>query len=119
MQVTAVCTHWGLDAGERMQQAEALAGIVRAARAPVVVCGDLNEPPDGPAVRLLREQTGLVDADAQANRPTYPADCPLRRIDYILFSPDLVCRHVEVGTTQASDHLPVLADLERRNTAMG
>jgi len=109
--LTVICTHWGLDAGERQCQAEALAGIVNAAVRPVVVCCDLNEGPDGPAVRSLLAATGLQEADAQ-NRPTYIANDPTVKIDYILHTPDLATRHVEIISSLASDHLALLADLE-------
>ncbi len=113
--LTVICTHWGLDETERMQQAEALADIVRAAPHPLVVCGDLNESADKPAVRRLLTLTGLTDADAMQNRATFVADNPNVRIDYALYSPDLRARYVEVVESLASDHLPVLADLDRND----
>ncbi|MCW3097867.1 MAG: Metal-dependent hydrolase [Chthonomonadaceae bacterium] len=111
--LTVFCTHWGLDSEERSHQALALANSVRAAGHPVVVCGDFNENAEGLAVRALLEATGLLDADTALNRPTFLSDNPTTRIDFVLYSPDLVVRNVEVVPSLASDHLPVLVDLER------
>jgi endonuclease/exonuclease/phosphatase family metal-dependent hydrolase len=111
--VTIICTHWGLQAEERLRQAEALAAIVKAATPPVILCGDLNESAESCAVRSLRVSVNLMDADAAQNRATFVSNNPTVRIDYILYTPDLVARNVEVISSLASDHLPVLADLER------
>jgi endonuclease/exonuclease/phosphatase family metal-dependent hydrolase len=114
MRLTSICTHWGLDAEERISQARALIEIVRAAPRPVIVCGDLNEDREGQAVQLLLNETDLQDADAERQRPTFVADNPKVRIDFVLYTPELAARRVEVIDTLASDHLPVLVDFERR-----
>ena len=111
--LTIFCTHWGLDSEERSQQATALAGNIRAAVGPVIVCGDLNENAEGDGVRALLNLTGMMDADAARNRPTFVSDNPTTRIDFVLHSADLVVRNVEVISTLASDHLPLLVDFER------
>ncbi|MCW3051152.1 MAG: Metal-dependent hydrolase [Chthonomonadales bacterium] len=111
--LTVFCTHWGLDPEERSQQAIALAGSVRAAGSPVIVCGDFNEDAEGEGVRSLLDLSGLKDADAALNRPTFIADNPTTRIDFVMHSSDLVVRNVEVIPTLASDHLPLLVDFER------
>ena len=109
--VTIFCTHWGLDPEERKLQAEALANLVNAAPRPIVVCGDLNEGFGGEAVRDLIARSGLIDAGEGGNRPTFPSTDPRTRIDYILHSPDLRAAAFEVVRSEASDHLPVMADL--------
>jgi endonuclease/exonuclease/phosphatase family metal-dependent hydrolase len=111
-QLTVFCTHWGLDDEERRLQAEAMAAIIGPAPRPLVFCGDLNEAADGRAVKLLIERTGLLDADAALNRPTFTSDAPTVRIDYCLYSPDLHVTRVDVGSSLASDHLPLSVDLE-------
>ncbi len=102
------CTHFGLSGEERVKQAARLAELVLGATYPVIVCGDFNERSDAPAVRLLLEQTGLVDADAALDRWTYPVNALEARIDYVFYSPSLACRELLVVETQASDHLPVV-----------
>jgi endonuclease/exonuclease/phosphatase family metal-dependent hydrolase len=109
--LSVFCTHWGLDESERILQAEALANLVLAAPRPVVVAGDLNETPGGPAVVDLLARTGLLDASAGFYRPTFIANNPTVQLDYILHSPDLRVSSFEVIRSEASDHLPVMADL--------
>jgi endonuclease/exonuclease/phosphatase family metal-dependent hydrolase len=109
--LTVFCTHWGLVDSERMLQAEALANLVLAAPRPVVVAGDLNETPGGPAVTDLLARTGLSDAGAPFYRPTFISNNPTVQLDYILHSPDLRVASFEVIKSEASDHLPVMADL--------
>jgi endonuclease/exonuclease/phosphatase family metal-dependent hydrolase len=111
--VTVFCTHWGLDSEEREKQAAFLVPLIHEAKGPVVFCGDLNEGPDAAGIKALLAGTNLVDADTPQNRPTFIADDPKERIDYILYSPTLAARYVEVVNSQASDHLPLLADLTR------
>jgi endonuclease/exonuclease/phosphatase family metal-dependent hydrolase len=66
--------------------------------------------------RLLRR--GYIDAQAGEAAPTFPADHPAVRIDYIWLSAALApalrwCRPWTTGETAlASDHLPVLAEIE-------
>jgi endonuclease/exonuclease/phosphatase family metal-dependent hydrolase len=111
--VTVFCTHWGLEAEERREQATALAQSILLAPGPVVVCGDFNENAEGEALRAFLEASGLRDADAERNHPTFVSDKPTTRIDFILHSADLVVQNVEVIASLASDHLPVLVDFAR------
>lgn len=66
--------------------------------------------------RLLRR--GYSDAQAANPAPTFPADGPLVRIDYIWLSAPLApalrwCRPwITAETAVASDHLPVLAEID-------
>lgn len=104
--------HLGLDAGERTRQAEemleALAGLPR-----VVLCADLNEPPDGPAARLIgaRLRDGWREAGAD-EVVTAPPDRPQARIDVVLLGPEWP-RSITAwaGAPGPSDHRPVVIEL--------
>lgn len=107
--------HLGLEAAERARHAgEVLQLLGELDAAHVVVAGDLNEPPGGPAWRVLGAG-GLRDPEPTAG-PTFPAAAPRKRIDAVLVSPGL--RVVEyrvvddVAVARASDHRPVLAVVE-------
>ncbi len=104
------CTHWGLNTDERLKQAVRLADLVTHAPAPALVCGDFNERADAPGLRLLLERTGLSDADAPLNRPTYPADRPDARIDFVLYPSALTLQSLTLRETPASDHFPLVAE---------
>lgn len=111
-----VSCHLSLD---RERRAEEVGRVIAAAgrlRGPVVLAGDLNEPPDGPSWRTLR-QAGFVDHGGRSWR-TFPAQHPNRRIDALLVRGEVtVLRHGDPGVDEellatASDHRPVLAEIE-------
>ena len=111
--IVVFCTHFGLSGPERQKQAASLAALVQSAAYPVLVCGDFNERPDAPAVRALLSQTDLRDADAAEDRWTYPTNALEGRIDYLFYSPSLICQNIAVVESQASDHLPVVGEFRR------
>src|SRR5205085_146353 len=78
--LTLFCTHFGLSTTARQSQAAALAAVVRQARTPVVVVGDLNAAPGAPELQSLLA-AGLCHAAAPVE-PTFPSDDPRHRIDY-------------------------------------
>ena len=108
--LTVFCTHWGLNGAERERQGARLAELTAGVGGPVLVCGDFNEGPEAAGVSALRSRANLADADADLNRLTYPADTPVARIDYVLYSPELTLQAISPVSTLASDHLPLVAD---------
>ena len=90
---------------------------------PALLLGDLNSPPDSPAVTLLRE-SGWCDLWAERRSDetghTFESDHPTQRIDYVFASADLRARvHAidRVGTEggrppRFSDHLALLVALQ-------
>ncbi len=77
-----------------------------------VLVGDFNAPPGAPELAPL--WTELLDTWAVAGSGpgfTFPTTDPVKRIDYVTVSPDITTLDAEVVSTQASDHLPVVADL--------
>ncbi len=81
-----------------------------------ILLGDLNATPDAPEMALLRA-AGLQDAFALAGSEsglTFPSDRPVRRIDYIWVSSDLSVRNVVTLRSTASDHLGVVATIDKR-----
>lgn len=112
--VRVFCTHLQhRSRTERLAQATQIAESLAAAGGPVVVMGDLNARPGDPEIAPLT--TVLDDAWAVAGDGagfTFDAATPHARIDYVLTSGDVVARRATVMETDASDHLPVLAELE-------
>lgn len=100
------------DADERLEQTQAIKELIGTPKDSVVLVGDLNATPDAPEIKTLVDD--LVDAWEEAgvgDGYTYSAENPNRRIDYVMTSDDVVARSAAVVTTDASDHLPVHADL--------
>ncbi|WEX90782.1 endonuclease/exonuclease/phosphatase family protein [Sinorhizobium garamanticum] len=117
-----VVTHLGLRGSERVRQATTLLGPgwlggIDQRKAPVVLAGDLNATARSAAYRLVARQ--LRDAQLQTGakpRPTFPSRLPLLRIDHVFVGEEIDVAHCEVHNTAlarvASDHLPLVAELE-------
>jgi endonuclease/exonuclease/phosphatase family metal-dependent hydrolase len=96
----------------RLEQARALAAIASAQRdsGTTIIGGDFNSEP-GSGVIAIFEQSGWKDAFAQCGTGSglsFPANVPVKRIDYLLFSGSTKCASAKVLETEASDHRPVL-----------
>ena len=99
--------------------------LVRQAQVPVILefwneggystlLGDLNAKPDSTEMKLIYD-AGLLDSWSEAGVGpgfTDRSDNPIKRIDWIWHSDDLVTVEVQVLQTQASDHMPVIAILD-------
>ena len=113
--VGIVGCHLSLHADERAREVEKVVEAADSLGDPVVVAGDLNERPNGPSWRRLRE-AGFEDAGTR-DWLTFPADSPVKRIDAVLVRGDVaVFHHGDPGVpaelqAAASDHRPVLAVL--------
>ena len=110
----AVSTHLGLAPLERLEHARELTDLCAAlAGAPIAIGGDLNAMPEERAPVWLAER--YWDAWAAAGvggGSTFPSTDPSARIDYLFVSSGVRVVAVSVGKSQdASDHLPVVADL--------
>ena len=83
-------------------------------KTPIIVCGDFNDTPESRVHRRLSEH--LIDVWQRVGAGdglTIPPVNPRKRIDYIWLSKDgaLTPLRVWVPQTEASDHLPVVAEL--------
>jgi endonuclease/exonuclease/phosphatase family metal-dependent hydrolase len=114
--VTVASTHLSLDAAERVDQARRVVALLAAYGTPVVLAGDTNDDPDGPAWAVL----AAAWQDAYAAAPdgdglTSTAEQPRRRIDGIFVDRRLRVLRCGVpdvpGIIDASDHRPLLAEL--------
>jgi endonuclease/exonuclease/phosphatase family metal-dependent hydrolase len=119
--VSVLSVHLGLSPAERRRHAEELADLTLTLPGPFLVGGDLNEGPDGQAATWIADR--MWDAWAAASNDatggaTFPGDHPTARIDYLFASEHFEVRGAEVldlaAAREASDHLPLLVDLELR-----
>ncbi|WP_249691057.1 endonuclease/exonuclease/phosphatase family protein [Stappia sp. WLB 29] len=117
-------THLGLWRGERLAQVRTLLGPAwlghpECRGQDTVLMGDFNSVPSSPSfaqvasvLQLARPRTGRLAG------PTFPARLPLLRLDHIFLSKGLRCLDCTPLRTPparlASDHLPLLAVLERK-----
>ncbi|HTI99919.1 MAG TPA: endonuclease/exonuclease/phosphatase family protein [Dongiaceae bacterium] len=84
----------------------------RAPQLPTLVLGDFNDGEASPAVQWLESQ-GMINALPQFDRATPTWKWPTsvytlkRRMDHILYSPELDCTAATVIPAGGSDHFPV------------
>jgi endonuclease/exonuclease/phosphatase family metal-dependent hydrolase len=120
--VQLVNTHFGLTSQERLLQAETLLGSQWRRHPdcspPVVMCGDLNAHPRSEVYRSFRKDLMDVQRALPGKRPrkTWPSFFPVFRLDYVFVTPDILTKDFRVPRTPltriASDHLPLIAELE-------
>lgn len=99
----------------RLEQARTLAVIAAAQRdsGTTIIGGDFNSEP-GSGVIAIFDQSGWQDGFVkcgQGSGLSFPADVPVKRIDYLLFSGTTKCATAKVIQTEASDHRPVLFEI--------
>lgn len=119
---TTVALNTHLDASRddtyRLQEAAHIIVMVKRALSAtrfVVAGGDFNTEPGSAAYQQLIDG-GLKDAWTMCGKGegfTYPADRPIKRIDYLFMTAGLRCTHAEVIDTRISDHRPILVTLAR------
>ena len=99
---------------ETEQMLSFLEGVTNAS----IVVGDFNDEPAGSAYKLMltKYADAWILSRANADGLSYPADRPSKRIDYIFCrtSDNVRAKKAWVVKTLASDHLPVMAELELR-----
>ena len=121
VELQVINTHLGLVPREQQVQAAALIGedwmASEAFTAPAVLLGDFNASPLSKTYRML---TAVIrDAQAGLGRaptPTFPSGFPFMRIDHVFVAGDITVTRVEspfdARARVASDHLPLVVDLE-------
>jgi endonuclease/exonuclease/phosphatase family metal-dependent hydrolase len=115
----------------RAFEAQQLLAAMKDVKGPLIVVGDFNDEPTGEAYKLMKADfydtwTQLLYGswlEGRQNRSpqvsqglTYPADKPAKRIDYIFMrqADGIKAKRAWIPETLASDHVPVVADIEIR-----
>jgi endonuclease/exonuclease/phosphatase family metal-dependent hydrolase len=102
----------------RLFEAEQMLKFLQGVKGPLVIVGDFNDEPSGVAYKLMRTTFDDAWLDSHAKEPglSYPADKPTKRIDYIFTrrTDRVRAKKAWVVNTLASDHIPVVAELEIR-----
>jgi endonuclease/exonuclease/phosphatase family metal-dependent hydrolase len=107
-----LATHLGLRRNERMRQVEQICTRLGGGETPALLLGDFNEWRLHGCLSPLEQHLMRVPAP-----PTFPSPCPIARLDRLFASRGLRISHVHAHRSRsarvASDHLPVVALLER------
>jgi endonuclease/exonuclease/phosphatase family metal-dependent hydrolase len=105
-----VTTHLGLNQQERIDHINHKLLPLLQPKQRVILTGDFNCLPSSPEVALInRVMTDTCPPDQEL--PTFPADRPAEKIDYIMHSAQFKAVMVEVVHASASDHLPLVSEL--------
>jgi endonuclease/exonuclease/phosphatase family metal-dependent hydrolase len=100
----------------RLFEIEQLLRFLDGVNGPLIVVADLNDTPDGSAYKLMRTlfDDAWVASRAKGDGFSYPADKPSKRIDHIFCrTRDRIrMKKAWVVETPASDHVPVVAEIE-------
>ena len=99
----------------RAEQAQAILRRVERDPRPAILMGDLNDAPSSTALLLLRQRFSCAfNRAGEGEGSTFPLPFPLAdlRLDYVMASDAFVARRAYVLREVASDHFPVVADLQ-------
>jgi len=120
--IEVVSTHLGVARRERRLQSGELVGsewLGSAEMGPVrLFCGDLNAVPNASTYRRFARRMRDVQRVLPGHRPkpTFPSALPFLRLDHVFVSDDVRVLGVTVPhdarARRASDHLPLIVDLE-------
>jgi endonuclease/exonuclease/phosphatase family metal-dependent hydrolase len=115
--VTFVTTHLDYQYEDgRLFETEQLMKFLEQVKGPLIVVADLNDVPEGSSYKLIRTkfEDAWITSRAKGDGFSYPADKPLKRIDHIFYrTGDRVrAKKAWVVATLASDHVPVVAEIE-------
>ena len=108
---------WRENVGDRLSQATTLAAAITRRQRPVILAGDLNAPARSIVMDRLRE-ADLRDAHEAAGTGygftyghSHKTRLPFLRIDHVMVTPEIGVVRAFAGSSRASPHLPVIADL--------
>ncbi len=100
----------------RLFETEQLLKFIERVPGPLIIAGDFNDEPSGGAYELMLASfdDAWILSRAKGDGLSYPADKPAKRIDYIFCrrSDGVRAKKAWVVNSLASDHIPVMAELE-------
>jgi endonuclease/exonuclease/phosphatase family metal-dependent hydrolase len=118
--ITVINTHIDASANEqwRLQEIQTLlafADSIRSAGGVVLMGGDFNSTPESAVQERIRSKGGkdAWPACGTGGENTFPADAPVKRIDYLFHEGSFECVEARVIVSEASDHRPLLVRLRR------
>lgn len=102
----------------RLFETEQLLRRLEGVTGSLIVSGDFNDEPAGSAYKLMltKFDDAWLHSKAKGSGFTFPADKPVKRIDYIFCrtSDRIRVKKAWIVETLASDHLPLMAEVEIR-----
>jgi endonuclease/exonuclease/phosphatase family metal-dependent hydrolase len=98
----------------RLFETEQLLKYLADVKGPLIVVADLNDVPSGSAYQLMRTvfDDAWIATRGNDDGFSYPADKPAKRIDHIFYRKGARAKKAWVVESLASDHIPVVAEIE-------
>lgn len=109
--MTVFLVHLSIRFRHRQHQLCDLYSLVKEVKKPYLVAGDFNVFWGDPEIELFLAATGLRSANT-GGVPTYPSWAPKRELDFILHSPEIKIRNLQIPAVTYSDHLPLICDFD-------
>lgn len=107
-----ICTHLSLTPDDALASTDIIRTLLKEiGHKPVILMGDLNSLPDSPVIQELKQDFIIV---SPADTPTFPANSPTERIDYVMISknkPFELTGTAVLDEDTASDHRPISVHL--------
>lgn len=109
-----ISIHLSLTPEDQIKSFSIINREIKKLKKPVFIAGDFNAEPESEPIKLLQQNFKIL---SPIGAKTYPADHPLERIDYIAITKKdtKIKKSVKtfvVNETEASDHRPIIVDLE-------
>jgi endonuclease/exonuclease/phosphatase family metal-dependent hydrolase len=100
----------------RLFETEQMLKMLTDVKGPLIVVADMNDEPTGTAYQLMSQTfaDAWITSRAKGDGLSYPADKPVKRIDHIFYrnGERVKAKKAWVVGTLASDHVPVMAEIE-------
>ncbi|MGO1060950.1 endonuclease/exonuclease/phosphatase family protein [Planococcus sp. FY231025] len=122
------CTHLSLEEEELQVNVQQILEIAEKSRFPQILAGDFNAVPENRHIQRLSSRFHDVFSDlGKGDAFTYPTPVqtvsekedvkPMARIDYVFAGQEVQAERASVIKTDASDHLPIVAELVLKKPA--
>jgi len=107
-----LCTHLSLDQSERRQQIKEINKIAAGLSQPAILAGDFNDALFHEELENIKELFNFPLSLPIFLLPTFPSGNPKFCLDHILASREWGFLKYSVISSEASDHLPVMGELQ-------
>lgn len=110
--VTVFTCHMGLNPDERISAVKTICREADGVSGGKILMGDFNMAPGCELLIPIKERFADCAAVLGAEKPTFPADRPAIKIDYIFVSRDMTVKSAEIPDEYVSDHRVHIADVQ-------
>ncbi len=107
---TVLVTHFGLNPDEQESAVDTILKHLTPTKC--ILMGDFNITPENELLNKIREKMQDTGEYIEGDDKTFQSDAPTIKIDYIFVSRDIKIKSARVSSNIASDHLPIITEIE-------